>query len=138
MDGDGPLAGTWSYRSFLNDPDLAVDFDQLRFGAGTLQIDEPSFGLLAGSLGGPGWSLTLSGGITYGNPFTVRFQGVGEIGGETWVYDYAGYLVPPWPNGVDQRPAIVGSVIRTVPHSGGQAPAGFVASFIAVRQEDNS
>jgi hypothetical protein len=67
----------------------------------------------------------LSGGITYGNPFAVRFQGFGEIGGETWVYDYTGYLVPPWPNGVDQRPAIVGSVIRTVPHSGGQAAAGF-------------
>jgi hypothetical protein len=34
------------------------------------------------------------------------------------------------------RPAIVGSVIRTIPHSngnGGTAPAGVVASFYAVR-----
>jgi hypothetical protein len=138
MNGDGPLEGTWSYRSFVNNPDLSVGFDDLRFGAGTLQIEEPAFGLLSGSLGGAGWSLALSGGVTYGNPFAVRFQGVGEIGGESWVYDYTGYLVPPWPNGVGQRPAIVGSVIRTVPHSGGQAAAGFVASFIAVRQDEDS
>jgi hypothetical protein len=65
---------------------------------------------------------------------TPRFQGSGDIGGETWVYDYVGYLVPIWPNGVEQRPAIVGSVIRTVPHSSGQAKAGYVASFIAVKQ----
>jgi hypothetical protein len=54
--------------------------------------------------------------------------------GERWVYDYIGYLVPIWPNGVDQRAAIVGSVIRTVPHSNGQARAGYTASFIAVKQ----
>ena len=51
-----------------------------------------------------------------------------------WVYDYVGYLVPIWPNGVDKRAAIVGSVIRTVPHNNGQARAGYVASFIAVKQ----
>lgn len=62
-----------------------------------------------------------------------------ERGGEQWVYDYIGYVVPPWPNGIDQRPAIVGSVIRTIPHSGGQPgtlnPAGVVASFYAARSE---
>ena len=47
--------------------------------------------------------------------------------------------MPQWPNGVDQRPAIVGSVIRTIPHSSGEpgtvAPARVVASFYAVRSE---
>ena len=136
MNGNHPFEGTWTYRSFVNDPDLTVNVNDLLFGAGTLEISEPSFGILTGSLGGAGWSLALSGGMSYGNPFAVRFRGVGEISGETWVYDYTGYLVPAWPNGVDQRSAIVGSVIRTVPHSGGQAAAGFVASFIAVRQND--
>ena len=75
--------------------------NELLFGAGTLELSEPSFGTLAGTLGGPGWSLALSGPISYGNPFTVRFQGASDINGETWVYDYTGYLVPPWPNGVD-------------------------------------
>ena len=50
--------------------------------------------------------------------------------------------MPDWPNGVQQRAAIVGSVVRTIPHSGavkdGQktiAPAGVVASFYAVRTD---
>ena len=59
--------------------------------------------------------------------------GRGFIGGEEWVYDYLGYLVPAWSDGVNQVETIVGSVIRTVPHSGGQAPAGFTATFFAVR-----
>ncbi len=133
MKNDNPFVGCWSYRSFRNDPDLSKEFNDLRFGAGTLVLDEPEFGYLSGSLGGEGWSLNLVGGYTYGNPFALRFQGSGEIGGEMWVYDYVGYLVSIWPNGADQRPAIVGSIIRTVPHSNGQAKAGYVASFIAVK-----
>jgi hypothetical protein len=106
----------------------------LRFGVGTLALTEPTFGQVSGTLGGPGWSLALAGHYTYGNPNHARFQGSGDIDGEAWVYDYVGYLVPAWPNGVDQAPAIVGSVIRTLPHSNGQAAAGYVASFVAVRQ----
>ena len=90
-----------------------------------------------GTIGGPGWSLALKGARAYGNPMYVRFQGVGIVSGEKWIYDYEGYLVPDWPNGVDQVPAIVGSVIRTIPHSGSQPntvhPAGVVGSFYAGR-----
>uniref|UniRef100_UPI0040475111 hypothetical protein n=1 Tax=Roseivirga sp. TaxID=1964215 RepID=UPI0040475111 len=50
---------------------------------------------------------------------------------EEWVYDYNGYYIPNWVEGVNQIPAIVGSVIRTEPH--GQAKAGVVASFIMVK-----
>ena len=44
------------------------------------------------------------------------------VNGEEWIYDYIGWLVPVWPNSNDtlQRAAIVGSVVRTVPHSGGK------------------
>ncbi len=129
-----PIVGTWSYRSYLNNPDLSVEFNELRFGAGTLVLEEPEFGRISGSLGGSGWSLSLQGWSSLGNPFTVRFQGSGDIGGERWVYDYLGFYAPMWPNGVEQRPAIVGTIVRTVPHSQGQAPAGFVASWYAVRQ----
>ncbi|MGX1162111.1 hypothetical protein FBY31_3833 [Arthrobacter sp. SLBN-100] len=134
MNQDSPFEGLWSYRSFRNDPDLSTEFNALRFGAGTLNLMTPEVGHVAGSLGGEGWRLDLTGGYDYGNPFALRFQGLGEIGGELWVYDYVGYLVPLWPHGVDQIPAITGSVIRTAPHSKGQATAGYVASFIAVRQ----
>ena len=60
------------------------------------------------------------------------------VSGAEWIYDYIGWLVPAWPNsdGRLQRDAIVGSVVRTIPHSNGQggtSPAGVVASFYAVR-----
>ncbi len=136
----GSLVGNWTYRSFLNDPDLATPFNNLEFGRGTIRIDDAQFDVFVGVIGGPGWSLDLNGSVNYGDPFSVRFQGKGVVSGEEWVYDYTGYVIKPWPNGVNQRPAIVGSIVRTIPHTGGSpgnvAPAGVVASFIAVRQDD--
>lgn len=135
----GNLVGIWTYRSLLNDPDLATAFDQLEFGRGNISIEDAPMGVFKGRIYGTGWALDLNGAIGHGTPWTVRFQGTGVVGGEQWIYDYTGFVVPPWPNGVDQRPAIVGSVIRTIPHSGGGAgtvaPAGVVASFYAVRQD---
>jgi hypothetical protein len=134
---DNPFVGSWTYRSFLNDLDVNKPFNDLEFGRGTIVIEEALMQSLRGTIGGPGWSLALKGARSYGNPMHARFEGVGLVGGEKWIYDYQGYLVPDWPNGVDQRPAMVGSVIRTIPHSGGQSgtvnPAGVVCSFYAVR-----
>jgi len=134
---DNPFVGSWTYRSFLNDPDVNKAFNDIEFGRGTIVIEAAPVQSLKGTIGGPGWSLALKGARSYGNPMLARFQGVGVVGGEKWVYDYEGYLVPDWPNGVNQTPAIVGSVIRTIPHSGGQpgtvSPAGVVCSFYAVR-----
>jgi hypothetical protein len=124
--------GAWSYRSFRNNPDLAVEFNQLRFGAGTLALAAGANGSVTGTIGGPGWSLAITGTATAGDPERIELEGRGVIEKEEWVYAYRGYVVPAWPNGIDQRDAIVGSVIRVVPHGGN--PAGFVASFYAVRQ----
>ena len=33
------LVGTWTYRSFLNDPDLSTQFNNLEFGRGKIRID---------------------------------------------------------------------------------------------------
>jgi hypothetical protein len=131
----GSLAGRWTYRSLLNEPDLSVPFNDLEFGRAVLDIVAMPDGSLKGSIGGQDWSLQLEGWISHGNPGTVRFQGRGEVGGEQWVYDYLAYFCPPWPAGVDQRPAIAGTVIRTMPHSQGRAPAGVVCSFYAVMQD---
>jgi hypothetical protein len=137
---DNPFVGAWTYRSLLNDPDVNTDFDKLEFGRGTLVITTLSSDTLGGTIGGPGWSLSLHGSISYGSPAQVRFQGRGLVDGEEWVYDYTGWLVPVWPNSNDQlqRAAIVGSVVRTIPHSAGApgtvAPAGVVASFYAVQE----
>lgn len=136
---DNPFIGTWTYRSLLNNPDVNQAFNNLEFGRGSITINEDAMQLLSGVIGGPGWSLTLKGSREYGTPMRVRFQGVGLVNGEQWIYDYEGYLVSHWPNGVQQRPAIVGSVIRTIPHSGSEpgtvAPAGVVASFYAVKTD---
>ena len=121
---DNPFVGSWTYRSLLNDTDPNTSFNDLQFGLGTIVIEEQPMQLLKGTIGGPGWSLDLI------------------VNGEEWIYDYDGYLVPAWPNGVQQVPAIVGSIVRTVPHSGsppkdgGPAPvhpAGVVASWYAVK-----
>jgi hypothetical protein len=133
----GGLAGTWTYRSFLNDPDLSTAFNALEFGRGNITVIDVPMGVFKGRIFGPGWSLDLNGAIGYGNPWSVRFQGTGVVGGEAWIYDYTGVVVPAWPNGIDQRPAMVGSIVRTVPHAsenGGVASAGIVCSWIAVWQ----
>ncbi|MFL5802983.1 MAG: hypothetical protein ACJ8CR_14750 [Roseiflexaceae bacterium] len=132
------LVGVWTYRSFLNDPDLSTQFNDLEFGRGNIRIDASPMNEFKGLIYGAGWQLTLNGSTNYGNPFSVRFQGKGLVGGEEWIYDYVGYLIRPSPNGVDQRMAMVGSIVRTIPHAsgtGGVAPAGVVCSWIAVKQD---
>lgn len=136
---DNPFVGKWTYRSLLNDAEIGTDFSKLEFGRGDLVIEAGPMEQLTGTIGGPGWSLTLHGSRSYGAPMQVRFQGKGLVSGAEWVYDYIGWLVPVWPNSTSaqQRAAIVGSVTRTIPHpsNGGVAPAGVVASFYAVRQK---
>ena len=140
MARDNPFVGTWTYRSLLNDPDGSKAFNDLQFGEGTLKITAVSLDTLGGTIGGPGWSLDLHGSFGFGSPMQVRFQGRGLNSGEEWIYDYIGWLVPVWPNSNAQleRAAIVGSIVRTVPHSGDGGkgpvhPAGVVASWYAVR-----
>jgi hypothetical protein len=134
--GVAALTGSWTYRSFVNNPTAGVAFNSLRFAEAELVIDPFEPGSFTGRLVlGPGAEMALTGASSFGNPFTVRFQGRGASPGiEDFVYDYIGYLVPVWPNGVDQVPAIVGSVVRTEPHSGGAEPGQF-ASWIAVKRD---
>jgi hypothetical protein len=135
---DSPFVGTWTYRSFHNEAE-PTDGDTekvaaLLFGEAQMTIAEAPADALLGRLEFDGGGLELRGARSYGAPFTIRFQGVGSGAAEGWIYDYVAYLVPRWPHGVEQRPALVGSVIRTVPHDG--ASAGYVASFIAVKRGD--
>jgi hypothetical protein len=58
---DNPFVGKWSYRSFLNNPNLAVPSDgndpniqPLLFGYGTIVIAEAAPELLVGTIGGDG------------------------------------------------------------------------------------
>lgn len=135
-----PFVGSWSYRSFFNDPDLSHTPTEIELGEGTIVIEPVNPPTLKGTIGGPGWSLDLYGYVSFGSPMETRFQGTGIVGGNQWIYAYVGWLVPIWPNSNPtlQRPAIVGSVTRVIPHpssGGGVSPAGVVGSFFAVRQD---
>ena len=137
------LAGKWTYRSFRNITDLvAGDANRalgLIFGEGIYTFELPSPDALVGTFDmGSGFVLDLKGTVrpaTEQAPTTVAIFGTGRGGTPTdgWEYDYHAVMAYELPNGINQRPALVGNVIRAKPHNGGAA--GLVASFIAVKQQ---
>jgi hypothetical protein len=141
------LPGAWTYRSFYNNPDAVGKLGELLLAEGELTFDVTSDGSIRGQLAfrsdppqASDARLALIGGFHDGTPATARFQGVGVATSSAngWIYDYIAYFVPIWPSGEGQRDALVGSVIRTVPHAGSGGatrPAGAVFSFIAVRRD---
>lgn len=134
MENPKDLTGEWLYRSFVNNADPNKDPEL--FGEGILRMQPADFGHLVADFDFGQWGqMKVKGNVFFGNPFQLRFQGRGVkgTGAEDWVYDYNGYFVPNWVEGVNQLPAIVGSVIRTEPH--GQAKAGVVASFIMLKMK---
>jgi hypothetical protein len=140
----GGLEGVWTYRSFndipqpvAGDPEAAL---KLIFGEGTLTI-------AAAAEGGNGFRASLSfGGAAVmdlagsfkagsgGRPAVIRARGTGRPGSPVagFVYDYIFHPVAPWPGGVGQRQALVGTVMRAADHGG--AKKGAVASAIVVRR----
>lgn len=131
--------GTWTYRSFVNNPDVAKDFNDLEFGRGELSIDELAPGLFEGRLSfGDSYQFRLRGSTDFSSqPYTIRFEGIGDTtDSKGQIYDYLGFFVPMWSNGVNQRAALVGTTVRTVAHNGGQARAGSAGTFIALKQDE--
>ncbi|MDI3284792.1 hypothetical protein [Polyangium sp. 15x6] len=142
MDQNNGLLGKWTYRSFKNDPSPVGDDGQkalaLFFAEGTITIERVDHEVVKATLSWGGQvQMYLSGRLYAGQglaPTTLVMTGIGIDNSPTqgWVYQYHGYVVPSWPGGVDQVPALVGSVTRTVRHGSGQA--GYVASFLMVKQ----
>jgi hypothetical protein len=142
------LTGAWVYRSFYNTADYVDDFNKIALAEAELTFEaysEPHEirGQMAfRSRPNPDQKdarLAITGSFEPGSPGVVHLLGIGVKGTEAegWQYEQFGYLVPSWPSGVDQVPAIVGMVTRRVPHPIDPAkhPAGFVGSFIAVKRE---
>jgi hypothetical protein len=140
-----PFAGNWIYRSFRNEPTAVGDVSTnpsrlvaLLFAEAQWVIEDSADNTFKGQLRfGPNDVMDLKG--TISKDMTtglshVHIVGQGRPNTSTAMlfYDYDGWLTYQWPNGVSQRTAIVGSVIRVKPHDG--AAAGYVASFIAVKQ----
>jgi len=131
-----PVLGSWTYRSFINDPDISKDFNALEFGRGELIIEQLAPGIFSGRLVfSDTYQFRLSGSASFDFPCSIRFQGVGDTKDSYGqVYDYVGFFAPMWSNSVSPRPVILGSVVRTVPHSEGRAKAGHVSSWMAMKR----
>ena len=109
----------------------------LVFGEGVMSFDQPSGNNVTGTFDmGGGYVLDLKGTMqtTAEGDISVELYGTGRPNTPTdnWEYDYQATTTPKWPNGVDQIPTLVGTVIRAKPHGTGKA--GVVASFIAIKQ----
>jgi hypothetical protein len=143
--GGETLAGKWTYRSFHNNPAPITDDPKtaadkalaLIFAEAVFTFEIPTSATLKGAIDWPGGGLDLQGTLrtdTAGGAPIVEIVGTGRPGTDTagWEYDYRGQLAYQWSNGVNQVPALVGTVVRAKPHNG--APAGYVASFIAVKR----
>ncbi len=130
------LRVTSSYRSFLNRQDPADDFNRIRFGEGELFLWVAPDGVIQGTLGCPADPLAnekdfmdVTGRVTSWLPPAVELEGLGrpETGTEAFDYKYQAILAPSFPDADDQRPALVGTVMRAKPHD--SAPASFTASL---------
>ncbi len=130
--------GKWTYRSLFNKTDWKIDFDSVAFAAAVLELKSSGKDSLTGTLL---WQLTppLQGLNITGNYYKngsvtcYSLTGLGDSALSTagWQYNYQGYLVPNWQQGVNQATVLVGSVVRSKPHNG--QPAGLVASTYMVK-----
>jgi hypothetical protein len=138
------LSGHWTYRSYLNLTKLVGDDPQaalaLIFGEGVFELYQSDDGRVEGGLGmETGYALRITGSVETtadGLGFMLMGEGLDGTATSGWRYDYRGVVGYRWPNSVDQTPTLLGTVVRVNAH-GPNAPAGYTASFIAVRHADD-
>jgi Raf kinase inhibitor-like YbhB/YbcL family protein len=141
--------GSWNYRSFYNNPTplyfpTAPQTAHLISQEAVFKLETPTGTTLQGTIEWPGGGvldirpLGPPDQMVVGDKFT--FEGTGRAGKASgWQCDYTGHLTRNWPKPpdatrVDQRPALVGSVIIRGKPDGEAAPVGSVYPFIAVKQ----
>jgi hypothetical protein len=133
------LTGSWAYRSFHNETGSQTAHPLILQEA-VFRLETPTNTTLRGTIELPRGVLDIRPlgppeQMVVGEPPRFTFEGIGRAGTGTdgWQYRYQGYLTPNWRNAVNQRPALVGNVIRVTAH-GEAAPANYVAPFIAVKR----
>ena len=121
-------SGSWTYRSFRNNatyPYLTAPptAHGLILQEALFKLETPTDTTLQGTIEWQGGGLDLRG-TDRGSGFDI--VGTGRPGTDTngWEYRYDGYLISPLPHANDERPTLVGSVIRAKPH--GDRKAGEV------------
>ncbi len=131
--------GSWTYRSLLNDADWKLPFDQLQFANAIMDLKTVGKDSITGILywsDNPKQGLNITGKYYYQDTvacYSLVGSGTAALGTPGWQYDYKGYIVAPWPNGIKQADVLVGSTIRAKPHGG--ASAGAVATTYMVRRQ---
>jgi hypothetical protein len=131
--------GSWTYRSLLNDPDWKLSFDQLQFASAIMDLKTVGKDSITGILywaDNPKRGLTISGKYYFQDTvvcYSLIGTGSAALGTTGWQYDYKGYVVSKWANGIQQADVLVGSTVRAKPHNG--APAGMVATTYMVRRQ---
>lgn len=133
------ITGSWTYRSLLNNPDDTIQFNNLEFAVAIMKLRRMKNDSITGELDmGEAGMLKMSGFLQYCANGTGQFelQGTGIPGTNTqgWIYDYRGFIVPKWQQGINQEDALVGSLVRAANH--GNSKAGVVASFYMVRRKE--
>jgi hypothetical protein len=137
------LSGTYTYRSFLNEPGIVNDFKKLQFAEAELTLFAGLDGSISGTLSWPKKEdddserdvMDIEGKVVTREPLLVRLHGVGRKGSaiEAYDYQYELTLAKHWPETTRPRTCLVGSVIRVKDH--GKAKAGVTASVIAVQRD---
>ncbi|KAA6459573.1 hypothetical protein DYQ86_15745 [Acidobacteria bacterium AB60] len=140
MTRPNPFLGNWVYRSLINTTDPVQKIDDLLLWEANLSIGPDGPDLISGVLSSNGYTLEVRGAVDLSQDeprIQMRATGIDRTATAGWIYDYSGYLTSRWPEGDRQVPAIVGTVIRTVPHAPNR-PAGASYSFVAVSKEASS
>jgi len=138
------LSGRWTYRGYHNVAKLVGGDQQaafaLIFGEGVFELHQSDDGRVEGGLGmESGYALRITGSFgtaESGLGFVLNGEGLDGTATAGWRYDYRGVVGHMWRDAVGQVPSLVGTVVRVKAH-GPDAPAGYTASFIAVRHADN-
>lgn len=141
-----PFIGNWTYRSLHNTPQEVENFNELRYL--TVEEDGPNLikgrigsrdniiSLITGRIGSGDYILNIHGTVNISeNLSTITFRAVGIENTITagWVYDFSGFIPKDLQDSDQQRPVIVGTVIRKVPQEPNRLDEQ-TFSFVAVDQ----
>ncbi len=149
------LTGSYSYRSFDNNPD--PEAADLSFFVANLELQQSESGELSGTLVGfaPNDEYEITGSVDYGDDQDGGSSYQGDSSGEWWdrrlifradvrgstpenegkLYQWVGYFPGMWPEGINQIPTLVGSVLRAK-RPDDPSLEGYVRAFTAVKKVD--
>jgi hypothetical protein len=133
------MAGTWVYRSIKNIADPTEDLSNMKLLVGIIEIPPYQGNEFTGTLTATNFGKEIKHllkGQINGDHFTMIALPGNDVT-EGWLYNYTGWLVPMWKDGVKQVPTFVGSVLRITEHpfpGGGTSTSGGSYTIIGMKK----